>query len=93
MSPLIHALVALAFFLPFAILGNPVAGAAAGAFYFFGREGLDAQISAGRSKSSVPFLPFKPWRWPRQSIVDSVFPAVAVTIAAVIWLAASEGSR
>jgi hypothetical protein len=85
-SFLSHPLIAFAFFLPFALLGNPMAGAAAGAFYYLGREGAEAQAADPRPKAKDQLLPFTPWAWPRQMILDAAVPAAVVILLAAVFL-------
>lgn len=88
MIPLAHAGVALALFLAATVVGNPAAGAAAGSLLYFGREGAEAQRATGRPKADVWFVPFTPWLWPRQMVLDWLVPTAAVLVAwgALAWL-------
>jgi hypothetical protein len=80
--PLTHALLAAGVFIPFALVGQPVAGAVAGVAYYLGREGAEAQYADPRPKSEDWMVPFLPWTWPRQMILDAGVPA-AVSAALV----------
>lgn len=85
MSPLIHAAVALALFLPLALAFGPAAGAAAPIGLYYGREGAEAQRAKRLPKADTWWLPFTPWAWPRQMILDAAAPAAAVLLAAAFW--------
>ena len=85
MSPLVHAAIALAWFVPLALVFGPAAGFAFGAAYYFGREGAEAQRATGRVKAEVWWVPFTPWAWPRQMVLDAAVPAIIVLVAAVLW--------
>lgn len=81
---LTHILIALALFAPFAALGNPVAGAAAGTFYYLGREGAEAQYADPRPKAQDYLVPFTPWAWPLAMVIGAAGPAVVTSLAAVV---------
>jgi hypothetical protein len=84
-SPLAHAGVALALFVPLAAVFGPAAGAVAGILLYFGREGAEAQRATGRPKADVWYVPFTPWVWPRQMVLDWLAPTAAVLVAALLW--------
>ncbi len=85
MSPLWHTAAALAVFLPLALLFGPAAGAAFGAAYYFGREGAEAQRATGRPKAETWWIPFTPWTWPRQMVLDAAVPAFVLVVVATAW--------
>lgn len=87
-SALAHAAVALALFVPLALLFGPAAGAAFGAAVYLGREGAEAQRATGQPKADTWWVPFAPWTWPRQMVLDAAAPALVVLLAAVAWRAA-----
>ncbi len=90
-SSLVHGLIAAALFLLFVPLAGPGAGLA-GAWFYLGREGAEAQRATGRPKSETAFLPFMPWRWPAQMQRNALVPC-AVSLALAIAWAATVGFR
>lgn len=75
-----HAGYALLFqLLVWAITGDIMAGAMAGAFFFIGREHAQAERRAG-----CEFKAFKPEYWSLDSVLDIVFPVIAVAVCVAI---------
>lgn len=77
-----HAGYALVFqLLVWSATGDILAGAMAGVFFFIGREHAQAERRAGGE-----FKAFKPEYWALDSVLDLVFPTVAVAVVLVIVL-------
>ncbi len=91
MSPFVHAGIALAVFVPVALLFGPAAGAMLGLGGYWMREGTEAQYATRRPKSETWWVPFAPWRWPDQMLLDFAAPALAVTAAWAGWVVAWGG--
>lgn len=74
--------------------GNWWVGAAAGSFYFVGREYAQAEqrnieANYGGRRSNMPYFGgLEPQAWTTKGILDFVLPSVAVTIMALLkaWI-------
>ena len=85
MSPLIHALIALAPYVPLALWIGPDGAALVGIVAYWSREGAEAQWAARRPKGETWWMPWAPWTWQRQMQLDLIGPAVAMVGARVAW--------
>jgi len=87
-SNFIHAAYALAMMaIVWALTGNALAGAMLGAGFFAGREHSQAEYRSiekfyGGKRANMPneFVAFMPRAWDLDSVLDLVFPIVAVSI-------------
>lgn len=64
----------------------PYAAALAGILYYVGREGRDAQYASGLSKNDTMFMPFMPWTWPQQMILDVAGPIIVAGACIGLWV-------
>ena len=64
--------------------GNWWAGAAAGAFFFLGREHAQREYKLGDPSKLPPWAGFDIWRWKLDAILDLVFPVLAVLAVAAL---------
>lgn len=81
-----HAGIAALIFFALIFLPHPIAAAMGGILYYLGREGLDAQFSTGLPKSETTFMPFMPWTWPKQMLLDVLGPIIATGLLAAYWI-------
>ena len=76
------------------ISGDWWLGAAAGAFYFVGREYAQAEYrnieeNYGGKRANMPYFGgLEPRAWTRKGLTDFIFPSVAVTVVALLksWI-------
>ena len=79
-----HTLIALAIQAIIAIpSGNWWDGAAAGAFYFIGREHSQREEITSPQNRDNPFPAFKVWAWSIDEQLDLLFPVIAVLSVAI----------
>ncbi|MFW8567355.1 hypothetical protein [Orrella sp. 11846] len=69
-----------------ALTGSIWAGAAAGTFFFIGREHAQAEMRVPPSQSLREFRAFSKWRyWGWDSVLDFAAPLVATVVVAALW--------
>lgn len=69
-----------------AVTGNIWAGAAAGTFFFIGREHAQAEMRVPASQALREFRAFTKWRyWGWDSVLDFMAPLVATVTVALLW--------
>lgn len=66
--------------LVFFTTGSMLAGACTGVAFFVGREHAQYEYKIGNPSLLKPWEGFKFWNWSTDSILDVVFPVIAVSL-------------
>lgn len=95
MNHLAHPVIALVLQAVLGVIsGDWWLGAAAGAFYFVGREYAQAEqrnieVNYGGKRANMPYFGgLEPRAWTLKGLTDFIFPSVAVTVVALLksWI-------